>query len=379
MNPDRRVLLLLLTSLVVAAGAPAAASPQPSPVCPVCGDEYAGMWSDGEWTAPDDRTLTVRAHENGTATWVADLRWEDPEAAPGPDEADAVESAAEDTVTDARYLPEHEAVAVDVHEGRTQVTWRTPGVVTEQFGHGVFRPFHGEGTEQLLVVNVDELVVRAPAGQVITNDPAVGTITDDGTAVSVRGPERSVGDFYVVFGDERDATSGVTTQLAVGSLIWPVAGGNFFWLLVLPAVAFCVGLTGLYAAGRRWGADPDRTGRYGAAGLAVGLLAFVAATVGPVPFGSLFSLPGVLLALAALATFGYAAAIGNRRLLAATGAAVPIIGLAPYVADFWPAVQVHGLYFLTSVAYTGLAVAIVVLGIPYYLFGLALGRRETTP
>ena len=371
MDTDSRVLLALLASLVVAAGAgaPAAASPQPSPVCPVCGDAHTGMWSGGEWTAPDDRTLTVRAHENGTATWVADLRWEDPEDAPGPDEADAVESAAERAIGS-------EAVGTEVREARTRITWRTPGVVTEQFGHGVFRPFHGEGAEQLLVVNVDELVVRAPAGQVVTNDPAAGTVTDNGTAVSVRGPERSVGDFYVVFGDERDATSGVTTQLAVGSLIWPVAGGNLFWLLVLPAVAFCVGLAGLYAAGRRWGVDPDRTGRYGAAGLAVGLLALVAATVGPIPFGSLFSLPGVLLALAALATFGYAAAVGDRRLLAATGASVPVIGLAPYVADFWPAVQVHGLYFLTSIAYTGLAVAIVVLGAPYYLFGMALGKRR---
>jgi hypothetical protein len=163
-------------------------------------------------------------------------------------------------MADALYLPEHEAVAVEVREGRTQVTWRTPGVVTEQFGHGVFRPFHGEGTEQLLVVNVDEFVVRAPAGQVVRNDPTVGTVTDNETAVSVRGPERSVGDFYVVFGDERDATSGVTTQLAVGSLIWPVADGNLFWLLVLPAVAFCVGLAGLYTAGRRGAPTPTGPG-----------------------------------------------------------------------------------------------------------------------
>ena len=176
-----------------------------------------------------------------------------------------MESSAGRTMSESLYCPAYEGVAVEVSEARTRITWRTPGVVTEQFGHGVFRPFHGEGTEQLLVVNVDELVVRAPAGQVVMNDPAVGTVTNNETAVSVRGPERSVGDFYVVFGDERDATGGVTTQLAVGSLIWPVAGGNLFWLLVLPAVAFCVGLTGLYAAGRRWGADPDRAGGYGAA------------------------------------------------------------------------------------------------------------------
>ena len=387
MNSDGRVLLLLLTSCVVAAGAgaPAAASSPPAPVCPVCGDEYAGVWgADDGWTVPDDRTLTVRAHENGTATWVADLRWDDPADAPGADEADAVESAAEEALADSRYLPEHEAVAVDVREGRTRVTWQTPGVVAERVGHGVFRSFHGEGSGQSLIMNAEELVVRAPAGQVVTNDPAVGTVTDDGTAVRVvdrDGTNRYLDDAYVVFDDERGAASRIRAELAIGSLLWPIAGRNLLQHLFLPGVVFGVGLAGLYAAGRRWGADPDRAGGYGAAGVVVGLLGVVAATVGPVPFGSnsVFSLPGILLALAALVAFGYAVAAGDRRLLVVTGAAVPTIALAPMVARIWPAVQVSNLYLLTSVAYTGLAVAVVVLGAPCYLFGLALGRRETTP
>jgi len=343
------------------------------------------MWgADDGWTVPDDRTLTVRAHENGTATWVADLRWDDPEDAPGPDEANAVESAAEEALADSRYLPEHEAVAVDVREGRTRIAWQTPGVVAERFDHGVFRSFHGEGGSQALVMNAEELVVRAPAGRVVTNDPAVGSVTDDGTAVRVvdrDGTNRYLDDAYVVFGDERGAASGITTELAVGSLLWPIAGRNLLQHLFLPGVVFGVGLTGLYAAGRRWGADPDRAGGYGAAGVAVGLLGVVAATVGPVSFGSnsVFSLPGVLLALAALAAFGYAVAAGDRRLLVVTGTAVPAIALAPMVARIWPAVQVSNLYLLTSVAYTVLAVAVVVLGAPCYLFGLALGRRETAP
>jgi hypothetical protein len=378
METDARIVVALLASLVVAAGAgaPAATSPQPSPVCPVCGDTYPGMWEDSEWTGPDDRTLTVRAHGNETATWVADLRWDDPGDAPAPDEADAVEAMARRATDESLYLQEYEGVAVEVSEGRTRIAWQTPGAVTERFGHGVFRPFHGEGVEQRLYVNVDELVVRAPAGQVVTNDPAVGAVTGDGGAVRVDGPERNVGDFYVVFGDERDAASAVATEAAVGSLVWPVAGENLLWLLLFPTVAFAVGLAGLYAAGRRWGADPDRAGRYAAAGLGAGGLVVLGSVVGPLPFGSLFSLPGILLALAALAAFGYAAAAGDRRLLAATAAAVPVIGLAPYVADAWPAVQVHGLYLITSIAYTGLAVAIVVFGAPWFLYGMALGQRQ---
>ena len=387
MNPGRRVLLPLLMSCVVAAGAgaPAAASTPPAPICPVCGGEYPGMWgADGGWTVPDDRTLTVRAHENGTATWVADLRWGDPADAPGADEADAVESAAEEALADSRYLPEHEAVAVDVREGRTRVTWQTPGVVAERFSHGVFRPFHGEGSSQSLVLNAEELVVRAPAGQVVTNDPAIGTVTGDGTAVRVVGRDgtsRYLDDAYVVFDDERGAASGITTELAVGSLLWPIAGRNLLQDLFLPGVVFGVGLTGLYAAGRRWGADPDRAGGYGAVGVVVGLLGVVAATVGPIPFGSnsVFSLPGALLALAALAAFGYAVAAGDRRLLVVTGAAVPAVALAPMIARIWPAVQLPTLSLLISFFYTALAVAVVVLGAPWYLFGLALGRRETTP
>ena len=385
MNSDKRVLLLLLASCVVVAGAgaPAAASTSPGPVCPVCGGEYAGMWgADDGWTTPDDRTLTVRSHENGTATWVADLRWDDPADAPGPDEADAVESAAEEALADSRYLPEHEAVAVEVNEGRTRITWQTPGVVAERFGHGVFRPFHGEGSSQALVMNVDELVVRAPAGQVVTNDPAAGTVTDDGTAVRVvgGGSDRYLDDLYVVFGDERGAASGITAELAVGSLLWPIAGENLMFLFAFPTVAFCVGLAGLYAVGHRWGVDPDRAERYGAYGLGTGLLALLAVTVGPVAFGTLFSLPGVLLALAVLVVFGYVSAVGDRRQLVVAGAAVPVVGLAPYLVASWPAVEIGGpLIILTVFAYTGLAVAVVVLGAPCYLFGLALGRREATP
>ena len=391
MNSDGRVLLLLLASCVVVAGAgaPAAASTPPGPVCPVCGgSDYVEMWgADDEWTTPDDRTLTVRVHESGTAMWVADLRWNDPADAPGPDEADAVESAAEEALADSRYLPEHEAVAVEVREGRTRITWQTSSVVTERFGHGVFRSFHGEASSRTLVLNVEELVVRAPPGRVVTNDPAAGTVTDDGTAVRVDSdagdPDdvRTLEDFYVVLGDERGATSRVTAELAIGSFLWPIAGGNLLQHLFLPGVVFGVGLTGLYAAGRRWGADPDRAGGYGAAGIVVGLLGVVAATMGPVPFGSnsVFSLPGVLLALAALAAFGYAVAAGDRRLLVVTGTAVPSVALAPMVARIWPAVQLPTLSLLISFFYTALAVAVIVLGAPWYLFGLALGRRETTP
>ena len=383
MNSDGRVLLVLLASVAVVAGAgaPAAASTQPAPVCPICGGEYAGIWgADDGWTTPDDRTLTVWVHGNGTATWIADFRWESAGDGPSRDETAAVRAEAEQAIGS-------ETENVEVREGRTRITWQRSGVVTERFGHGVLRSFHGEASSRQLVLNVDELVVRVPPGQVVTNDPAAGTVTDDGTTVRVDGDADEIGDFriledfYVVFGDERGATSRVTAELAIGSFLWPIAGGNLLLHLFLPGVVFGVGLVGLYAAGRRWGADPDRAGGYGAAGVAVGLLGVVAATVGPVPFGSgsVFSLPGVLLALAALAAFGYAVAAGDRRLLVVTGAAVPAVALAPMVVQIWPAVQLPALSLLISLFYTALAVAVVVLGAPWYLFGLALGRRETTP
>ena len=381
----RFALAALVVSFAVGSvfGVPATASSPPTRICPVCTDYSSDdTWIDDGSPVPDESTVTVTAHRNGSATWVAELRWSDAEDAP--DDEDRVEGAVNDALWDSAYLHDISDVAVDLGAETATVRWRTSGVVAERFDHHVLRPFHREGGGHRRALAADRLTIRGPEGTVVTNDPAAGTVADDGQSVTVRGPVPSSGDshvvledFYVVFGDEQDAVGTVETELATGSLLWPIAGRNLFWLLVFPGAAFCVGLVGLYAAGRRWGADPDRTGRYGAYGLAAGLFAVVAATVGPVPFGSLFSLPGVLLALAALAAFGYAAAIEDRRLLATTGAAVPVVGLAPYVANAWPAVQIHGLYFLTSIAYTGLAVAVVVFGAPCYLFGLALGRRRS--
>jgi hypothetical protein len=80
-------------------------------------------------------------------------------------------------------------------------------------------------------------------------------------------------------------------------------------LLLFPAIVFGLGLVGLYAAGRQWDADPDRTGRYGAAAVAVWGLVALAAFVGPVPHDSSGTLAAVLLAFAWLAAFGYAVAV----------------------------------------------------------------------
>lgn len=377
MRSARTAVLVALSALVLFAAVtgPSVASSQPEPVCPVCADTTA-MWDDSGWSPPDGQAMTVLAHENGTATWVVDLRWDTPEEAPSVGDADEIASMADQDIDEFRYLEAHENVAVKIGDDRARIAWQTPGVVTERLGHGVFRTFHGEGFRQPLAVNVDELVVRAPDGQFVTNDPAVGAVTDDGTAVSVDGPDQTVGEFYVVFGDDRGGVSAVTTELAIGSLLWPIMGENLLSFLFLPTVTFGVGLAGLYAAGRRWGADPGRAEQYGVFGLAAGVVVSLGHVVGPGAFETGFFLPATLLALVAVATFGYATAVGDRQLLVATAVAVPIVGLAPFLAILWPAVTLGPILYTVTFSYTNLAVGVVVLGVPWFLYGMALGQRR---
>jgi hypothetical protein len=369
------VLALAALVLLGATAGPVAASSQPSPVCPVC-NSYVWMGDDTDWSSPDHRTLTVKAHENGSATWVADFRWNDSGNAPAPEDESRLQARAEEALETSH--PEAKSVTVGLREdGEATIRWRRAGVVDERLGHGVFRLFHSEGGELRRFVNVDRLVIQAPDGQVVTNDPAVGSVTDDGTAVSVDGPEREVGDFYVVFGEERDAAASVTTTLAIGSLVWPVAAQNLLLNLLFPAIVFGFGLTGLYALGRSRGVDPERANRYGVAGLVAGVVTVGAYVRGPGPLNPPYFLPATLVAFGALAAFGAAVAIGGRRQLVGTALAVPAIALAPFVAWMWPAVRVPGLGLLASMLQAGLAVAILVLGVPCFLYGMALGERRT--
>jgi hypothetical protein len=75
--------VLVICSAGLALGVSAAASSQPVQVCPVCTDDVTGdAWVDGESPHPDASTVTVTAQRNGSATWVAALRWSDAAAAP---------------------------------------------------------------------------------------------------------------------------------------------------------------------------------------------------------------------------------------------------------------------------------------------------------
>jgi hypothetical protein len=181
-------------------------------------------------------------------------------------------------------------------------------VVADRFDHHVLRAFHREGGGRRRALRADRLTIRGLEGAVGTNDPAAGTVTDGGRAVTLRG-DRTLEDFYAVFGDELDPVAGATSQPAIGSLVWPEAVTNLSLLLLFPAIVVGLGLVGLYAAGRQWDADPDRTGRYGAAAVAVWGLVALAAFVGPVPHDSSGTLAAGLLAFAWLAAFGYAVAV----------------------------------------------------------------------
>lgn len=373
MPPRRRLTPLVLVglALLVTAGL-AAGSPQPTPMCAVC-DAETQMWGDERWAPPDESHVRLRAHANGSATWTAELRWEDPGDAPAPGEASMVESAAREELATAWAFPDPKAVEAEVREGETTIRWRTPGAVDRRFGHDVLRGFHGEGTRLLLTLEADSFVIEAPTGSVITNEPEVGHVSEDRTTLTIDGPRRSVDTFHVVFGEERTTMSDVTTTLAIGSILWPISASNALSLVVPPSVVLAVGFGALYALGRRMTTAPDRF--VVAAGIGTG----VAAAVGVALAGTFafVSAAWALAALASIVVFGYAAA-GSRRWTVAGAALAYLAAVGPMVVSQWPLLTPGGFFVLSVLLYTVLTAGFVVLGVPGYLFGLSLARRGAT-
>jgi hypothetical protein len=116
------------------------------------------------------------------------------------------------------YLLAVSAVSVDLEDASVTVRWRPPGVVADRFDHHVLRAFHREGGGRRRALRADRLTIRGLEGAVGTNDPAAGTVPDGGRAVTLRG-DRTLEDFYAVFGDELDPVAGATSQPAIGSLV----------------------------------------------------------------------------------------------------------------------------------------------------------------
>lgn len=370
MRPGRVAFVATLVVVgLLSGGGIATGSAQPVHLCPVCGDGVWSIWHDTEWEPPTESHATVAVHGNGSATWTAELRWANPDVGPQPGDAGKVESIARRELDWSPAVPDPDVVEVEVREGETVVEWRTADVVDERFGHGVLRNFHGEGIVYPLHFDGDSFTIEAPEGQVVTNDPAAGTLSDDRTELTVHGPARLVEEFHVVFGDP-DEVSSPSTTLAVGSILWPIAATNVLTGVVPATIVLAFGLAGQARLGRYVDGTSDRL--LVASGVGTAL---VATALDFTPDGIPWFDERIHLGLAAIVVFGYATATGDRRWTLVGGLVTWIV----LVGSTIPTIGVtESPFFMLSVSvYTLLVGALVVVGVPGYLFGVSLARRRT--
>lgn len=206
------VLAALLLAAVAGLALPATASPQPSPVCPVCGQSFH------ENVTATDATLQVQ--EDGDVRWRIENEVRAPTATDWRENRTAVRQLVADRV-DRRSTPPYDPIAVEVElEGDTLVVeFVDRGAARQRFGLLVLPYLHGEGVQARYVINADEFVVESPAGQRPVNEPAGANVENGrvvwrGVAAADERMESAEvwtapepGDTYVVFGS--GATAGV--------------------------------------------------------------------------------------------------------------------------------------------------------------------------
>lgn len=229
-------MLVALALLVPVSGGPVAASPQPVPVCPVCGETF-----DGNVTATD-ATLSIEPD--------GDVRWRVENDVPAATAADWREhpdrlrnrvNAAIDHPNRPPYDPS--APTVDVEDGTVTIGFVDRGAAKQRFGVLVLPYLQGARW----VINAERFVVEPLEGARIVNDPALATVEGDRavwTGASATEYERPLGpepgDTYVVAGSgpTAGARSAVATALMpLDTDLYLVYG---FGLLFVGAAAYAL-------------------------------------------------------------------------------------------------------------------------------------------
>lgn len=242
---------LVVIAMAAAIVPPAAASPQPTPVCPVCGQTFH------ENVTATDATLQVQG--DGDVRWHVENELADPTASRWRENGAAARVRVEEELTRSFGPPyDPESLEVSVEGDTLVVGFVDRSAARQRLGVLVLPYLHGEGVQARYVVNADEFVVEGPAGHRVVNEPAGATV-EDGRAVwrgVAAGDERmdggelwtapEPGDTYVVFGS--GGTAEARSILVTG--LEPLDPGLYGrYLLGLLVVA---GLTaGGYALHRR--------------------------------------------------------------------------------------------------------------------------------
>lgn len=255
----RRVAALLVLLLLGAAlVGPAAASPQPTPVCRFCGGQFEAAAADvGVNATVAGSDVRVEVDAAGTATWVVQLTLSTGsdafEASPG-----QLEATARSLVENGYGLPSQSTfVSADLDGDRVTLRYRETDAAERHAGLLVVDTLHDRGGEPRYQVNADRFVIAGPSGTVVANDPESGEVTDgavvwtgDGTAGPFSG--RSLeGSPYVVFGPDRSPGTRLRATIAVAMATAPIIIQSVRQFVLVQTVLFVVLLGGVVAAFRR--------------------------------------------------------------------------------------------------------------------------------
>ena len=330
---------LLLVGLLILP-IPALASPQPTPVCGFCGEQFAA--EAGVNVTVVESTVLVRVHENGSATWTVRNELSNGSEA-FRERPELLEAAASGLAIGHHGLPGRaEPVSARMDGDTAVLVYRDPDAASRHAGLLVVDYLHDGGYEPWYHVNAERFTVRGPGGTVVTNTPESGTVdgrnaTWAGTSVGEYGFGSDLeGSPYVVFGPDRSAGAWLRTVAALGLATLPILVRGVENYVLFQTATFAASLAAVLFAVRRWSpeASPERLGGL-LAGL--GLLAVVGPVLGqgvrldPVSAPAVFALALGLLVWDGRLTGG-ATTVRSQALLTAGLLAVAFAVLVPVYA-----------------------------------------------
>lgn len=260
----RRLALLLVIGLLVAPlVAPAAASPQPTPVCRFCGGLFATAAEDAGVNATVAASeVDVHVRSDGSARWAVELELANGSAAlaESPGRLEAIGRA----LTEEGYgLPE-EPTYVDASQDGNRVTlvYRAPDAAERHAGLLVVDLLHDGGGQPRYHVNAERFTIHGPDGTVVANTPESGRV--DGATITWTG--RSGGDWYdgsdlegspyVVFGPDRSTVTRFQAATAVALATVPIVVRGVTQFLLFQTALFAMLLGGVVAGYSRWSPRP---------------------------------------------------------------------------------------------------------------------------
>lgn len=287
---------LLLLGLVVTMGLAASvtASPQPTPVCGVCGgglvfgtsgtDELRGL-------TVEESTATIRIHDDGSATWDVTNHVGNESAVSYLHEHPAaldrlVAEALEYSTVEGPFRN----VSASIDGDRVSIRFEDPTAARRMPGGVLVVDYlHTRGYDSWPVITADRLTIVGPAGTTVTNSPPGARVegrnaTWHGNASVPLYEASSVErDAYVTFA-EGGLGVGLWTTLAVALATAPIVVAVLTETHLAPLGLLALGLLAITAAGRlvfrRWTLPDTRRVGLGVAGL--GALAFVPVALGEV-------------------------------------------------------------------------------------------------